>query len=121
MYEATPGEFAKPLLTPKSSLNTSTDSTPRYIDTPPDLPPPRGDKLALNSSTYSECRVHMNSKETNDIKISQKPSEIWCTDGDEYMVMGPTKEDSLKVSGQTLMEDGETPDGDEKYATLGSH
>ena len=118
MYEATPGEFAKPLLTPKSSLNTSTDSTPRYVDTPPDLPPPRGDKLALNSSTYSECRVHVNSKETNKIKTSV---EICCTDGDEYMVMGPTKEDSPMVSSQTLMEDQETRDGEQKYATLGSY
>lgn len=37
------------------------------------------------------------------------------------MVMGPTKEDSPKVSCQVLMEDGKTHDDDEKYATLDSH
>ena len=85
VYEATPGEAIKSLISPISSTpSPPADLTPRYFNMPPSLPPPR------NGSVTTQPKLEP-VDEIDAIKASLKDLELpQC--GDEYMVMNCVKQ-----------------------------
>ena len=83
VYESTPGESVKSLLSSHSTPSTpSADSAPRYFDIPPSLPPPRKGLVSIQPKLEPLDEIDA-------IKASFKQLELppLHLSGDEYMIM----------------------------------
>ena len=86
MYEVTPGEAIKALISPTNSTPTTpADITPRYFDMPPSLPPPRNGSVTMLPKLETVDEIDA-------IKAAIKDAEI-PQSGDEYMIMNGAKHD----------------------------
>lgn len=122
VYETTPGESLKLLLSSPGSPSTpDVDNAHQYVEQPPNLPPPRG--LGVHVQPYVEPV-----DEIDEIKASIKHAEAELTqlhqpDG-EYMIMGPNNStpiaSSKKIQSNETCDEVTAADGscEEKYVTL---
>jgi hypothetical protein len=88
VYEETPGEAIKALISPATSIpSTPADVTPRYFDLhmPPSLPPPRNGSVTVLPKLETVDEIDAMKAAIKDGKIPHS--------GDEYMIMGGPKPD----------------------------
>lgn len=88
MYETTPGEHLKSLLSPCSTPSTPLAESPRYIFdiNAPSLPPPRKASVSIQPKVELQDEI-------GEIKASMKRAELppLQQSGDEYMIMNATQ------------------------------
>ena len=86
VYEVTPGEAVKALISPTSSTPTTpADITPRYFGMPPSLPPPRNASVTMLPKLETVDEIDAIKASIKDAKIPQS--------GDDYMIMNGAKPD----------------------------
>ena len=111
VYEETPGEAIKALISPEiSTPSTPADVTPRYFDlhmppTAPSLPPPRNGSVTMLPKLETVDEIDGMKATIKDGKIPQS--------GDEYMIMSGPKPD-----GQMDVHDTDKSNGEEVYTMM---
>lgn len=111
VYEVTPGESLKSLMSPGSTPSTPlSDLTPRYFDLniPPSIPPPR------NGSSLCTRPKLETLDEIDTIKASFDKGEV-SQQGEEYMIMGIVPKDGGNICIKSQKDESNQEDA---YATL---
>ena len=102
VYEETPGEVIKDLISPANSTpSTPADITPRYFDlqmplNAPSLPPPRNGSVTMLPNLETVDEIDAMKAAFKDGKIPQS--------GDEYMIMGGPKPDGQMDRWKSIMQ-----------------
>ena len=105
MYETTPGESFRPLLSSSATPSTpSADSTPHYVNPPPSLPPPRHE--LVNVQPYLEPMDNIDAIKASIKHADLPPVNHQSGSGDEYMIMGPAKNATSKAESKTPFPNG---------------
>ena len=108
VYEITPGEVVKSIMSPISSIpSTPADITPRYFDMPPSLPPPRNGSVAALPKLDTVDEIDAIKASIKDTEIPQSGEES------QYMIMNGAKSDGKM---DLLPGNGHVHDADKRNA-----